>query len=62
MGRGAKPGERNIIELEASAPDGELVTHTIASLTVGVQEMVRIQLAFLFSTFTYVVMSIAVSH
>ena len=42
MGRGAKPGERNIIELEASAPDGELVTHIIASLTVGVQEMVSL--------------------
>jgi len=40
LGQGAIGDERNIIEVEAVGVDGEPVKSAIASLSVGVQEMV----------------------
>ena len=41
LGAKAKPGERNVVELTAEDENGQEVTHSILSLTVGVMEQVR---------------------
>lgn len=40
LGKKAKAGERNIVELTAEDENGEEVSHSILSLTVGVTEQV----------------------
>ena len=41
LGAKAKPGERNVVELTAEDENGQEVTHSILSLSVGGTEQVR---------------------
>ena len=41
LGTKAKAGERNVVEVTTENENGEEVTHTILSLTVGGMEQVR---------------------
>lgn len=43
LGAKAKPGERNVVELTAEDENGQEVTHTILSLSVGVTEQVTLE-------------------